>query len=225
VPLVRQILCWTFFVIVPSSLLLASDAPSAVLHVKGGVFVNGSEAPDALAIYAGDILETQAGFVANLVISGSTIIIQPESVVKYNGDSMTLEHGSVSVTTSTALTVDVDCLHVVPTSSNWTEYDVTHRTGKMQVSAVKLDVNVVHATSLKKAAAETAQAGSTTIHEGNQGTRETSDACGSPSGPTRGVNGINKKWIEIGAAAGGAGVICALLCKGSSPPNVSQSAP
>ena len=174
--------CWAMIVFFPLS-LVATDSGPAILHSKGGVWVNGSEAHDSTAILAGDLLETKSGAVASLDADGSSILIQSESVVKYNGDSLTLEHGSVSVGTGKAMSVHVDCIRVVPVSNDWTQYDVTAVSGKVQVAARKLDVNILYATSTRKPSPETAEAQSATVHEGQQATRDEAEACGTGKKP------------------------------------------
>src|SRR5580693_8914166 len=104
--------------------LLAADTGSAVVHSKGGVWVNGAEVADSTAIFPGDLLETKPGSVANLDAEGSSILIQPESVVKSQGSFLSLEHGGVSVGTSTSMSVRVNCIKVEPASKAWTQYDV-----------------------------------------------------------------------------------------------------
>jgi hypothetical protein len=224
VSIFRWILCWAMIVIFPAT-LLAADAQSAILHTQGGVWVNGNEVPDATAIMPGDVLETKPGSSANLTTEGSTVAIQPESVVKYNGDSLSLEHGGVSVGTSTSMSVHIDCLRVVPVSNEWTQYDVNDVNRTIKVAAMKLDVNILRGASLRKTSPQSAGSESATVHEGQVATRDESQACGVAK-PPQAANPLNTKWIEIGAGAGGGVLIlCLLVCRGKNPPQLSQSAP
>jgi hypothetical protein len=224
VSIFRFICCWAMIVIFPAT-LLAADAQSAILHTQGGVWINGNEVPDATAIMPGDVLETKPGSTANLTTDGSTVVIQPESVVKYNGDSLSLEHGGVSVGTSTSMSVHIDCLGVVPVSNEWTQYNVGDVNGTIKVAAIKLDVNILRGASLRKTSPQSAGSESATIHEGQEATRDKSQACGVAK-PTAAANPLNTKWVEIGAGAGGGVLIlCLLLCRGKNPPQLSQSAP
>lgn len=93
--ILRFALCWAMIVVVPVTLL--GQTPSAIVHTQGGVWVNGYEARDSSAIFAGDLIETKAGFSANLTLDGSTVLIQPETVGKFQGDLLVLDHGGVSV--------------------------------------------------------------------------------------------------------------------------------
>jgi hypothetical protein len=225
VPTLRCVICWVLCVVLPPS-LAAADTGSAILHSTSGVWINGSEARDSTAVLAGDLLETKPGSAANLDADGSTVLIQPESVVKFNGDSLTLEHGSVSVGTSKSMSVHVDCIRVVPVSNEWTQYDVTDVNGTVRAAARKKDVNIQLAASVRKASPESAASQSATVREGEQATRDATAACGAAKGPNEATRSLDRKWIEIGGGAGGGGLLlCLLLCRGSNPPKVSPSQP
>jgi hypothetical protein len=226
VPFWRNFVYRMMVVFLPLS-LLAADTGSAVVHSKGGVWVNGAEVADSTAIFPGDVLETKPGFVAELDAEGSAVLIQPESIVKFQGNFVSLEHGSVSVGTSTLFAVHVNCIRVEPIVSERTQYDVTDFSGTVQVSAKKNDVNITQGGALKKMSPENNTSQSATVHEGQQASRIESIACGAPLRPgSPGSSGLNTKWMEIGGGgAGGVIVLCLLLCRGSSHNSVSPSQP
>ena len=219
----NHFICCALIIILPQS-LLAIDTGSAILHTQGGVWVNGTEVPDSTAIFSGDLLETKPGFAANLSADGSTVLIQPESVVKFQGEMLVLDHGSVSVGTSKAMRVQVNCLTVVPISTEWTQYDVTDMTGKVLVAAHKNDVKINREGARAKLSKEPETASSAIVHEGEQSTRQESEICGAPPGPATAGNTLNPKWIAAGAAGGGI-LILLLLHGGPSKPPVSSSKP
>jgi hypothetical protein len=227
VPALHNSVCWVMVVLCPLS-LLAGDATTgaAVVHSKGGVWVNGNEVADSTAVFPGDLLETKPGSFANLDAEGSSVLIQPESVVKFQGNSLNLEHGSVSVGTSTAMSVRVNCIKVEPASNERTQYDTTDVSGTVKVAAHKYDVNITQTVALRKAATpDTNSSQSAVVHEGEHVTRNEAAACGAPLRPAGAGNGLNTKWLEIGGAGGGAVALCLLLCKGSKPGSVSPSQP
>jgi hypothetical protein len=219
----RNFLSWIMVVLFPLS-LMAGETGSAIVHTKGGVWVNGAEAADSTAIFPGALLETRSGFFATLDAEGSSVLIGPESVVKFEGTFLTLEHGSVSVGTSTSMRVHVKCIRVVPVTSDRTQYDVTDVNGTVQVAAHKNDVNVTQSGTGRKASSHSdSQSG--TVHEGEQATREEASACGAGFRPDV-ANAPNAKMIEIGAAAaGGVVALCLLLCRGPGHKDVSPSQP
>ena len=176
------------------------------------------------------MLETKPGFVANLDAEGSSVLIQPESVVKFQGTFLSLEHGSVAVGTSTSMSVHVNCIKVEPVSSERTQYDVADVSGTVQVAAHKNDVNITVGGVAKGIFAKNNPSGqsalSSVVHEGQQATREEAAACGAAARPASTGNGMNTKWLEIGGGVGvGVLVLCLLLCRGSEPSSVSPSQP
>ena len=222
----RKFISWMMVILCPLS-LAAADAGSAVLHSEGGVWVNGFEISGSTVVFPGDLVETKPGFVANLDAEGSSVVIQPESVVKFQDTFLSLEHGSVSVGTSTSMSVHVSCIKVEPVSSERTQYDVADVSGTMQVAAKKGDVNITEGGVLQKPQAQgTASPISSVVHEGQQASRVVSTACGAAPRPGSVGNGLNTKWLEIGGGiAGGVIVLCILLCKSHSPSSVSPSDP
>lgn len=221
----RNFISWMMVVLFPLT-LLAVDTGSAMLHSDGGVWVNGNEVANSIAVFPGDVLETKPGFVANLDAEGSSVLIQPESIVKFQGNYLSLEHGSVSVGTSTLMSVHVNCIKVEPVTNNRTQYDVTDLSGKVEVAAHKNDVKITHEGSLRKTSSESGAAQSATVHEGQQATRDETQACGAAPRPESPGHTLNPKWLEIGGGAGaGVIVLCLLLCSSKGPSNVSPSQP
>jgi len=222
---VRNLLCWMMCALFPLS-LFAADSGSAMLRSKGGVWVNGKENPDSSAIFSGDLIETNPGSIANLDAQGSSVLIQSESVIEWGNNELTLDHGSVTVGTSTALRVKVNCLTVEPVANQWTQYDVTNVDGTVHVAAHKLDVKITQGVAGRKPSEENAS-GSNIVHEGEQASRDVTVACGAAKPPdTAGGHPISTtRWIEIGSGAGGVALLCLLLCRGSNPTSVSTSSP
>jgi hypothetical protein len=186
----------------------------AILHAQGGVLVNGAEARDSLAILPGDLIETKTGFSANLSLDGSTVLIGPESITKFQSDYVELDHGTVSVGTSKSYKVYVNCIRVVPVLNEWTNYQVSDVSRSIDVAAHKDDVNVEHDGSHKKAASGTGNSQQASVREGEQHSYDETEICGAPDIAKAG--GINTKWLATGGAGGGALILCALVCGFSS---------
>ena len=218
----RNFIGWMMVFLCPLALAEA-DTGSAILHSEGGVWINGLEVAGSTAVLPGDLLETKPGFVANLDAQGSSVLIRPETIVKFEGTFLGLEHGSVSVGTSTSMSVHVNCIRVEPVSAERTQYDVTDLSGTVQVAAHKNDVNITQVGGLKKPGSESGAPHSATVHEGQQATRDESTVCGAAERPKAPGPGLNGKWLEMGGGAGGGiSLLCLLLCKSSSPISPSQ---
>jgi len=229
VSIARSCLCWMIAAVLPLPSMgqALPDKPSgAILHTDGGVWVNGYEAHDSSAIFAGDVIETKTGSSANLTLEGSTVLIAPESVSKFQGDLLELDHGGVSVTTSRSFKVRVNCILVVPVLNDWTQYVVTDLNGNVQVAARKLDVNVEHERGRGKQTPEPQPSQErASVHEGEQKSYEETEVCGAAARPASAGQGISPKWIAGGAA--GAGILIWLLIHGggSSKSPISPATP
>jgi hypothetical protein len=224
-PRFRCLLTWMLVVVLPAS-LQAADTKPAILHSQGGVWVNGMEAADSTAVFPGDLLETKPGFSASLNIDGSTVSIQPESIVKFEDNLLVLDHGSLLVGTATGLPVRVHCITVVPVSNtDWTQYEVTDVSGNIQAAAQKKDVRLEVEGVRPKTPTATESSGGTTVHEGEQASRRESEVCGAPPKPTGALGSLQPKWIAAGAV--GTGLLICLIahCFGGGSGPVSPSQP
>jgi hypothetical protein len=224
VSVLRNLICWMTVVLCPLS-IAATDPGAAVLHSEGGVWVNGLEVMGSAAVFPGDLLETKPGFVANLDAEGSSVLIQPESVVRFQGTSLDLEHGSVSVGTSTAMSVHAKCIKVEPISNQRTQYEVADVSGTVQVAARKSDVNITQGSVGLKAASQSNSSQSATVHEGQQATRDEAEACGAADRPKGPGSSPDPKWLVVGGVAATVIILCLLLCHGSNQSNVSPWQP
>ncbi|HYM78877.1 MAG TPA: hypothetical protein VE377_23090 [Candidatus Dormibacteraeota bacterium] len=203
----------------------AQQPAGAILHSQGGVWVNGYETQDSSAVFPGDVIETKSGATADLRLDGSTVLIAPESVGKFQADLLELDHGSVSVATSKSFKVRVNCILVVPVLNEWTQYVVTDVNRSLQVAARKLDVNVEHQQGQGKPTPENEAPQRASVHEGEQKSFDESEVCGPATRPTSALSGVNPKWIAAGAA--GAGILIWILVHGGGggKPQISPASP
>src|ERR1035437_2765171 len=92
-------------------------------------------------------------------------MVLADSLVKFEGPAVELEHGAVRVTTSRGLAARAGDVTVKPAANTWTEFQVTDVDGRVQIAANKGDVTVQD------------DKGTTTVTQGQQTTRDdTSDA-------------------------------------------------
>jgi hypothetical protein len=170
--MLRSLLCWMMIALIPAS-LLGADTGAAMLYGKGVILLNGATLPNSSAIYPDDVIETKADSVANINVTGSTVMIGPESIVKFEDNAVELEHGSVSVSTAYELRVYVKCIKVIPAASVQTQFDVINTNGKVHAVARKSDVNIDTGGKVKNASKTTTTSSqNATLREGQDTTRD-----------------------------------------------------
>ncbi|MGB8582358.1 MAG: hypothetical protein WCD47_16175 [Candidatus Sulfotelmatobacter sp.] len=145
--------------------LFAADQPAAMLYSHGNALLNGASIARSSAIFSGDLVQTTADSAANINVSGSIVLILNDSLVQYEGNSVKLEHGGVTISTSKLLATRVGNLTVSPaTASVWTEFEVRDVDGAVRIAARKGDLAIGDET------------GTTTLAQGQQTTREQSQS-------------------------------------------------
>jgi len=145
--------------------VFGGETASAMLYTMGPAWVNGTEVPKTVAMFSGDMLQTRADSTASIQSNGSNVTVMADSLVKFEGPAVEIEHGGVRVTTSRGMTARAGDVTVKPAGSSWTEFQVVDVDGRVQIAANKGDVTVQD------------NQGTTTVAQGQQTTRDdTTDA-------------------------------------------------
>ena len=139
--------------------MLAGETASAMLYTNGAAWLNGSEVPKSAAVFTGDLLQTKPNSTASIQANGSNVMVLSDTLVKFEGPAVELEHGAVRVTTSRGLATRAGDVTVKPASDSWTEFQVTDVNGQVQIAANKGDLTVQD------------DKGTTTVTQGQQTTR------------------------------------------------------
>jgi hypothetical protein len=158
-----KILSCMVAVVFPAA-LFAADQPAAMLYSHGTALLNGASIARSSAIFSGDLVQTEADSAANIDASGSIVLILNDSLVQYEGSTVKLEHGGVTISTSKLLATRVGNLTVSPAASVWTEFEVRDVDGQVQIAARKGDLAIGDET------------GTSTLPQGQQTTREQSQS-------------------------------------------------
>ena len=74
-----------------------------MLYTTGSAWVNGSVVPKSAAMFSGDMLQTRSDSTASIQTNGSSVMVMADSLVKFEGPAVEVDHGGVRVTTSRAL--------------------------------------------------------------------------------------------------------------------------
>jgi hypothetical protein len=198
------------------------DAPGAILRSSGsGVLRNSQTASATAALYRDDLVETSKATAARIESTGSAVDIHEQTLVQFEDDELFLDHGVLSVNTSTGLKVRVGCVTVVPVDgSNWTRYDVSDVNGKVTVSALKGDTYINRSSRQTKPTKKTSGFDRAIVREGEQKSRE--DKCGgayvnqpvatAAHGPI-----LNSPWAKLAGGVVVGVVTCLGICHDDDP--------
>ena len=213
-PLHLEILSCIMAVIFPAALFAAEPNPGAMLYARGETMLNGSSVPRSSALFSGDLIETRADSVANISATGSTVLVLNDSLIQYEGNTVKLEHGGVTISTSKSLATRVGTLNVSPAAGVLTEFEVRDVDGTVRIAARKGDLSISD------------DSGTTLLAQGQETTRDEPEAQKDKKRKRRVVPGavpsaaggmLDSPWaIGIG---GGAiiGVTAWVLTKGDEP--------
>jgi hypothetical protein len=205
----RRIVGCLLLLIVPAS-LWAADSGAAMLYANGAAWLNGSHVPNSSAIFAGDLVQTRIGGAANIHAPGSSITVLSESLVQFEGGSLKVEHGGVSISTSRGVSTTAGDVHVAPASNAWTEFNVTDIDGTVRIAARKGDLTV------------TDDDGTVTLAQGQETTRDEQSSDnkkkkkrGAAGAVPAAAGGVLNSPIAIGIGAGAiAGITIWVLSRG-----------
>jgi len=205
--------------LLPAS-VFAAETNAAMLYTNGAAWVNGAHVPRfSSAIFPGDLLQIRSDSVANITQTGSSITVLADSLVQFEGSSLKIEHGGLTVSTSKGVATTAGDVKVAPASSAWTEFTVTDVDGTVRIAASKGDLLISDAN------------GSVTLPQGQDTTRqESTDQVNNNDQPPKkkkkraagaavaAEGGILNSPIVIGAGAAAiAGVTTWVLLQSSNP--------
>ena len=123
---------------------LFAGSPGAVVYAQGdGVLLNGGLAPQSSAMFAGDRVTTTSTSAANVVLQGSSVVLDPQSTLLYEGDFFDLSAGSASVITRNQMQGRSGGVTVTPSAPVETHYRIAHENGRLLVAALTGSVRVV----------------------------------------------------------------------------------
>jgi len=158
-----KILSCAMVMIFPAA-LFAADQPAAMLYSHGTALLNGNSITRSSAIFSGDLVQTNADSVANINATGSSVLVLNDSLVQYEGSTLKLEHGGVTISTSKLLAARAGDVTVSPAASGWTEFQVRDVDGRVQIAALKGELTISDGR------------GTTTLPQGQQVTRDDSQS-------------------------------------------------
>jgi hypothetical protein len=140
----RGVVSSVLLILFPCS-LFAADTNAAMLQINsnGAAWVNGAHVPrSSAAIFSGDLLQTRSDSIANINEPGSSITVLADSLIEFQGSSIDIQHGGVTVSTSKGVAATAGDVKVTPASNAWTEFNVTDVDGTVRIVARKGDLTI-----------------------------------------------------------------------------------
>lgn len=207
-----------FLILLTPCALFAQDTGAAVIYGTGSVYLNGAALSNSSAVTVGDVVQTRDNGVANINAPGATLVVESNTIVRFQSGGFALDRGSVSVATGKGLSVFARDLKITPVSNDWTEFYVIRASGSIQIFARKNDVTV-----------NCGSTSETTVKEGHEITRDDAGDCGLVAKPGAGAPAaargalLDSRWAEVGGLGAGGALLGWVLLHGDNP--VSPSGP
>jgi hypothetical protein len=176
--------------------MFAADSSAAMLYTNGAAWVNGVHVPrTSLAIFSGDLLQTRFDAVANINEPGSSISVQSDSLVQFEGVALRIEHGGVTVSTSKEMATIAGDVKVTPASYSWTEFDVVDVDGTVRIIARKGELTVFDGKE------------TVTLQQGQETTRQENSSASDTDQNSKGNKKKEKRRLAGAAPAAQGGVL------------------
>jgi hypothetical protein len=215
--MLRKIICGLLILVTPC-VLFAQESGVAVIYGTGSVFLNGAQLANSSAVTLRDIVQTRDNGVANINAPGATVVVESNTIVRFQSGGFALDRGSISVATGKGFSVFARDLRITPVSGDWTEFYVTRVSGSIQILARKNDLSVNCGTN-----------SSTTVKQGQQISRDDAADCGMAARQGSGAPTaarapiLDSRWAEYGGIGAGGALLGWVLLQGDDP--VSPSGP
>src|SRR5882724_1533394 len=159
----RTIFCWLLLAVMPAA-LLGANSGAAMLYAQGIAWLNGASVPRTSAVFPGDLVQTKTDAVVHINAAGSSVMVLSDSLVKYEGNTLSLEHGTVTVATTKGMSIRAGEVSVEPAQpNNQTQYEIRDVNGTVEIKAREGDLRVSNGTE------------TTTVAQGEQTTRDDSE--------------------------------------------------
>lgn len=214
----KMVSCVLLFLVPGSS--FAADSEVAMLYTNGPAWVNGAHVPrTASAIFMGDLLQTRFDSVANINQAGSSITVLSDSMVRFQGHAIGVEHGGVTVSTSKGISAIAGDVRVTPTALAWTEFNVIDADGIVRIAARKGDLTVTDGKETFTVAQgqETTRDDSSQNGDSKDGKKKSGK--GTSGAPPAGGKGaiFDSPYVIAGSAAAAAGITTWILMTDKNP--------
>ncbi|HEV3039167.1 MAG TPA: hypothetical protein VHA33_15420 [Candidatus Angelobacter sp.] len=132
--------------------LVMAGTTGAILMGTGDVQVNGEQAAHSSTVFSGDRIQTAANGSALVKSPKGLVSIGADSLVKYQEDSVTLEHGVVALTVGKGIEAHLGNLVVSTDPEHNAKFQLLNANGVERIWAIEGSLNItdgVHMATLK----------------------------------------------------------------------------
>ena len=165
------------------------------------------------------MVQTRSDSVASINASGSSVVVLADSLVKFEGPAVGLEHGALTVATSRGLGTHSGEVTVIPVSNSWTQFEVKRVSDDtVQVVAQKGDVSVNDGSTTSTLAQGQQMTVDNAVEKKKKKRRKGGGAI-----PASGGAALDSPYVIYGGAAAVGGLLTWVLLQDSTP--VSSVAP
>lgn len=205
---IRKALCCALVAsaALPAS-LFGGEPTAAMLYARGATWVNGAAVLRTSAIFPGDLVQTKSNSAANIHLPGSIVTVLPNSLAKFEGPTLELQHGGIVILSSKQLATHIGDVTVFAAKPESTEFWVGNSDGSVTIMARKGDLTVVD------------DSGTTTLTAGQETTREESKKKRKRRGAAAAATGsiMDSKAALIAGIAAVGGITTLVLLQREDP--------
>lgn len=127
---------WILLLVYPLA-AMGAELNAAMVQPQGNAHLNGSVVASPTAVFSGDQLRTEERATATLTQKGTTLVLAPDSFLRYRGNVVELERGSVLITTARGMSARVADLTISPAAGSSARFLVVRTKGTVQITALE----------------------------------------------------------------------------------------
>src|ERR1700722_4002363 len=128
-----------------ASATLGVDSPStpaAALHASGKVQVNGASSLKITTVFSGDSIQTEDDSVAKIIAGGTSVLVMPNTSVKFLGNAVEIDRGDVAIATSEGMAAQAEGLTITPEAKTQSKFEDSDNEDSVVVAAQQGNVAV-----------------------------------------------------------------------------------
>ena len=127
---------WFLLLLYPPA-AMGTEVNAALVQPQGNVYLNGGAFAHATAVFLGDQVQTAERASATFMVKGSTLLLAADSLLRYRGNVVELQRGSVLITTTRGMSARTAGLTITPVVGGSARFLVVYTQGRVQITALE----------------------------------------------------------------------------------------